>query len=530
MNKPPTVFLSFSSRDMKYVNDLIAVLKYQNIDIWDYSNEIEAIEAGTFIEDRLKDEICNRDVFIPLVSSNSLDEKTGRYTRLETAYAIKAGKKIIPLVMPESAGTIWAPPYDALQSLLYLKFDFNYDIEFARNMFLLCSKLNVEFQPLDKSHHKLPLWSFFRSEIHELPKSNYHYGMLMGILWSFNKCFFEEDWIGAEQRIRLFTHNCEYFVPGYRIFYPHIVHAVCLRNLSRYDEAEESYLKAGKNRPGYAEENIYGGLAGISFERGDNEKSFQLYEKSLQLAPDGLNSDEKFNYAVAMLITGRAVDSELSGFVLDLDPEDYGREARHVYNAKAWLLSTHNQFTKAVAILKEAIQNDNFDENTFLFYSKFILVILENVKKGDPESLNILEGLTGYTREGPVLDFLVNMLKVAHDKYFPESLKLARQLIELSKLKGDFAQAAMFFEDYILGENNTREELIEYALLNYYLGNKAVALAMAQKILLMSEKKLPETHRELYFEGYAHFLAGDADLARLCYIKSRVDLSYYKLD
>ena len=191
MKDYPSVFLSFSSMDMKFVNELMAVLKYQNIDIWDYSNEIEAIEAGTVIEERLKKEILDRSVFIPLVSINSVNPAHGRYTMMETMFAIENGKSIIPVILtgaPDPSG--WPAPYSLLKDLIYLRFDFMDDKDFVRNMVLLCSKLHTGFQPLNKSHPRLPLWSFFRTEIHEIPKSNYHYGLLMTILWNFNKAFF----------------------------------------------------------------------------------------------------------------------------------------------------------------------------------------------------------------------------------------------------------------------------------------------------------------------------------------------------
>ena len=59
MGKKKRIFLSFSSRDMKYVNDFMATLKHQGLEVWDYSNEIESIEAS--IANRKHPEIETED-------------------------------------------------------------------------------------------------------------------------------------------------------------------------------------------------------------------------------------------------------------------------------------------------------------------------------------------------------------------------------------------------------------------------------------------------------------------------------------
>lgn len=528
MKDYPSVFLSFSSLDSKYVNDLMTVLKYQNINIWDYSNEIEAIEAGTVIEERLKKEIIARNIFIPLVSDNSVNPDHGHYTRMETRFAIKNGRSIIPVVLPSApAPSGWPSPYSQLKDLIYLRFDFTDDKAFIRNMVLLCSKLGTRFQPLDKSHTRLPLWSFFRTEIHEIPKSNYHYGLLMTILWTFNRAFFNQNWPEAEKRIDLFIRNCEYLVPEYRMFYPYIVHAVCLRYLLKYNEAEEAYNKARQNRPGYDEENIYGGMGGVCLERGEFEKSFLYYEKSMQASHAGLNDDEKLNFVVASLNTGREVNKELSDFVLGLDPEKYGKEAKHIYNTKADLLFLNEKPFSAVRMLESAMKKGNSDESTILFYIEFLLSILAKAETGDSKSWDFLQSRIKRLDKESVYEFLIGKVKDSLDKDFKESLKLRKTIVELTKRIGDFGRAKAFFETYIKGENNSGEELIEYALLLYHLGFRNAALSQAEQVVKKFEKQSTDLQRDLYFEGFAHYFLGQYENAKFCYIRSKMVLDYY---
>jgi|GEM_PF-6618903 tetratricopeptide (TPR) repeat protein len=528
MSKPSSVFLSFSSRDMKFANEIMAVLKYQGVDIWDYSNEIESIEAGTDIEERLKSEIRQRDVFVPMVSPNSMDLSVGRYTRLETDYAIKSGKTIIPVVLPDSPEPAqWLPPYSMLLNLLYLRFEFMDDKDFIRNLVILCQKLGAGFQPLDESHPRLPFWSFFRAEIHDIPKSNYHYGLLMSILWGFNKCFFMEEWVQAENRIGLFIRNCEYLVPDYAMFYPYIVHAVCLRHMAKYDEAEKEYLKAMESRPGYGLENIYGGLAGVYLEKEDYEKSFHWYERSLKESTAGLNGDEKFNFVVASLHAEKEVSRELSDFVLGLEPIKFGKEAKYLYNAKACLLYLKGMLHDSIGMLNAGLQANCHDENTFLFYIRSMLAIVRKSLEGSEESGKFLARFSIEPNEDSACVFLIHMVKRAVDLYYPHSKKLSRCLVELSKKRGDFEQARAFFETYILGENNSREDLMEYALLLFHLGKKHAAAEMAKKVLGMSLKQLPANHREMYFEGMAYYLLDQKESADFCYRNANLGLGYY---
>jgi|WetSurMetagenome_2_1015567.scaffolds.fasta_scaffold43985_2 hypothetical protein len=527
-NEYPSVFLSFSSLDMKFVNELMAVLKYQKIDIWDYSNEIEAIEAGTIIEERLKKEILERSVFIPLVSVNSVNPAHGRYTMMETNFAIKNGKSIIPIILTGAPDpSDWLYPYSDLKDLLYLRFDFMDDKDFIRNMVLLASKLNTHFQPLDKSHPRLPLWSFFRTEIHEIPRSNYHYGLLMTILWNFNKAFFDQDWTKAEKLIDLFIRNCEYLVPEYKMFYPYIVHAVCLRYLYKPNEAEVSYYKAKDSRPGYGEENIYGGLGGVYLERGDFEKSYYYFEKSMQAAPCGLNDDEKFNYVVANLNTGREVNRELSDFVLDLDPEKYVSDANKIYNTKADLLYLNGYPFEAVSMLESAMEKGSSDENTILFYIEFLLSIFAKAETGDEKSWDFLQSRIKKGDSGSFYNFLIKKAKDSLDTTLKESLKLRKTVVELSKRNGDFGTARTLFEAYIKGDYNSSEELIEYALLLYHLGFRSDAVSQAEQVVKMSENMSADLQKDLYFEGFARYFLGQHEFAKFCYIRSQLDQFFY---
>ena len=81
MKNPTRFFISFSSCDLKYVREIMAALKGQELDFWDYSNIIESIEIAEQIDDRLIKEIEACTHMILVISTNSMNHDIGRFCR-----------------------------------------------------------------------------------------------------------------------------------------------------------------------------------------------------------------------------------------------------------------------------------------------------------------------------------------------------------------------------------------------------------------------------------------------------------------
>ena len=504
MENSKSVFLSFSSQDMSYVNELMAALKHQNVDVWDYSNEDESIRGGEKIDERLKKEIDSHDVFIPVISSNSMNLKYGEYTRLETRYALKEGKEIQAIKHPGAPDSKkWIEPYSAFKGNLFIDFDIWDDRSFIRALIKLCNKLGVDFQPLDKAHKRLPFWSDFRKEVANISKSNYNYSLMMEYLWAFNKYFFMEDYKQAELLIRIFAENCEYLLPDYKPFYPLIVWAVCLRHTGRLEEAEVCYLQAQDNRPGYDEQNIYAGLGGIALERTDYETSYAYYQQSLKANASEFNADEKYNYVVASLNAKKEIDTELGDFVLNMEEGYWGKKSVYLYQTKSLILSRRNAYEEANLMLNQGILAGHQDELSYLFMSRN----LHSMDKRE-EAISLLE------------DTLLTI--------YPDSGILAREIMELTKMIPENERALHYFEQFIAAEENTREELIEYALLLSQTKKMAKMKEIALRVLEYSRLNFPASPLELYYDGFAHFLLDDQNRAACYYEKAGLKLPYYK--
>jgi len=503
MAVPISVFLSFSSKDLSYVNELLASMKHQGIDVWDYSNDIESIEAGDVIEERLKREIDQRRVFIPVVSSNSISKEFGKYTKLETEYAIKNKKRIIPLKLSEApAMDEWSYPYSELKSTLYLEVDVFNDIAYTRQLIKLCRELHIEFQALDKSHPKLPFWSEFRAEVFEIPKTNYHHSLLMEFLWVFNKHYFKSNYKEALSHIDLFITTCSYILPDYKPFYPLIVQGVCHRHLGKLEEAESCYLKASENHPGLDEANIYGGLGGIYLQKGLYEKSYHYYSESLKHSVYDNDTDEKFNFAAASLYANKNIDIDLENFVLDISPSEFGGKAIALYHAQSQIFYRREEFRKSMFCLGKTIIAGDFDQSSMLFLSRSI------------------------QKEFGVLQSQL-FLELSISTFFPSSRRLKRELLEITKEGKEYVRAKRLFEQYILNENNSYEELIEYVLLCFGVTDDKKAFRIAESIIESSRINYPSIPTEMYYLGFAYYVLSENETASILYHIANTGLPTY---
>jgi hypothetical protein len=86
------LFISFSSKDIPVVREIMGGLQFQNFEFWDYSDELQQISLLEEIKPRLIEEIEKCDYFIALVSKNSTDKKKGSFPHFEVDYAVNTKK------------------------------------------------------------------------------------------------------------------------------------------------------------------------------------------------------------------------------------------------------------------------------------------------------------------------------------------------------------------------------------------------------------------------------------------------------
>jgi len=114
------VFISYSHKDKKFVNQLTQRLKEQNIDVLLDSKEIS---IGTNIAERIRESISKVDFFILILSKNSADSKWVNYELSATMLnEISRQETIILPVLIEDCQI----PF-SLQDRLYADFRFSFD-------------------------------------------------------------------------------------------------------------------------------------------------------------------------------------------------------------------------------------------------------------------------------------------------------------------------------------------------------------------------------------------------------------------
>jgi len=454
-------------------------------------------------QDLQHEQIDRRDIFMPIVSTSCMDKGTGEYTKKETSYAIAQNKKIIPIKHPSAPDVKdWKDPYSKLSGLLYLEFNLQDDKDFIRTIIKLCKAANVPFKPLVDAHEKLPFWSDFRKEISEIPTSNYHYTLIMEYLWDFNKFYQVRDYEQAEAMISIFVNSCRQLIPDYKPHYPLVVWAVCLRHLGKQDQAEECYLQARDNFPERDKQNIFAGLGGLYLEREDYTKSYDYYKKSLEHSKREFNDDEKYNYVTASLNIDRDTDRELEDFVLGLKENNWGQRSVYLYQVKAMIYSKRDEYENALDVLDRGAESGHYNEKSavLIAWNKWSLSLKEEA---------------------------ISFLEQSLSSEFPGSILLAREIMEYTKSLSDFLRAREYFEKFLLPGNSTRKDLVEYALLYYFTEDIEKSREIARSLIDRSKTEYPATNRDLYYDGFAHFLAEEYEMARMCYMKSNLNLDYY---
>jgi tetratricopeptide (TPR) repeat protein len=505
--KNTNVFISFSSRDISFVREIMSGLSSQDIDFWDYSDNIYSIEAGQNIEGRLKQEIDGCDYFIPLISNNSVDKEIGRFTRMEVKYAIDIGllnsERFIPVELNDlnSKPIVKNGPYVLIKDLLYLEFELHNISSYVNLIESICKRIGKDFIPQIEAHPKLPFWRLFRDEVLSLAHSNHSHVHLMSIIGEFNEYMKRGDWKQANFLIGYFISSCNYYIPGYQMFYPWIVKAVCEQELNLLDEAWKSYEAAKKVK--LNDENVYGGFGNICMQKEDficAEKNFAL---SIQYCPVHENTDERINLLTAKVSLNKAIDKKEGDFVLDLDATSfYGDAQTKILNLQQAVRFQNKNYKEIIKSYNEMVKNDQHD-STSLIYCIFSHSALGNYHEAEKCLLAAIE-------------------KSKHTgKRFDQTM-LYQQLSDLYLDIGRVEEALEIYRSFLLQPDRiTRPTFIKYARIQRYLKNFDETKRACEQMLLGGKTfPLPISEEDYYFDGFVWFLLGNNERAQYDYERS----------
>lgn len=360
MEKTMRFFVSFSSRDLKYVREIMAALKGQKIDFWDYSAIAESIEAGNKIDLRLRREIDACTHMIVVISKNSMNVDIGRFCRFELEYALNNIAKapyFIPVIVEScdeknlngmigktlnrfisyaskpQQKLILKPPYDIFENDLHLELDESPE-SIVKFTVKICQTIDRVYIPPIEAHANLPFWKLFRKEVEELAHSNNVHVEVMMILGEFNEFYKKAEMRLALKKISFFIDTCDNRVPDYKPFYPLIVKAVCETELKMYDEAMKSYEKAKSIH--LKNQDVIGGIGTLYFKTNEFRKAADFFEQIIKTNTNEDVTNARINLIITRQNMGTLITPEEERFLFNVNTDLYPDDLKTaILNAQA---------------------------------------------------------------------------------------------------------------------------------------------------------------------------------------------------
>jgi len=384
MGKAVQFFVSFSSRDLKYVREIMAALKGQKIDFWDYSDIAESIEAGNKIDTRLSREIDACTHMIVVISKNSMNAQIGRFCRFELEYALNSNTKAAPYFIPvmvesldeknslEMIGKtinrlfsaaskphqklILKPPYDIFEN--YFRLELNESAESVVKFTVkICQTIDKVYIPPIEAHANLPFWKLFRKEVEELAHSNNVHVEVMMILGEFNEYYKKAEMQLVLKKINYFIDTCDNRVPDYKPFYPLIVKAVCETELKMFDDAMKSYEKAKSINP--RNQDIIGGIGTIYFKTNEFRKAVDCFEQIIKSNTNEDVTNARINLIITRQNMGTQVTAEEERFLFNVNTDLYPDDLKTaILNAQAVQYRIKKDYQALENLCKAIISKD----------------------------------------------------------------------------------------------------------------------------------------------------------------------------
>ena len=364
MGQDMRFFVSFSSRDLKYVREIMAALKGQEIDFWNYTDIIQSIEIGETINDRLIRELETCTHMIVVISEHSMDPETGHFCRFEMEYARSRKNHKMPVFIPVVIGLQGKPkleyPYDEFEKEFCQELDHTPE-SIVRLTVKICNLIGKDYIPLIEAHPNLPFWKFFRKEVEDLAHSSKEHIDLMMVLGEFNEYYKMAGMHRALFLISYFLQSCKYKLISYEPFYPLIAKAVCETELGKYEEALASYEQAGLIHPD--DQDVIGGIGTVFFRKGEYQKAEACFEKIIQDPDNREVTNARINLAICKLAMNKPISPSEAEFLFQVDISGYPADLKTaILNARGIYLLTEKKYDALEQLCLE-IKKDNLDDN-----------------------------------------------------------------------------------------------------------------------------------------------------------------------
>jgi len=515
---PPHFFISFSSRDIPAVREIMAALDYQGFTFWDYSNDVQQIETGTQIDQRLFTEIDKCDYLLMVVSRNSVDPSIGRFTIRELEYALGKGMhregKILPVLLTDHTPEIFSGPFRELENDKHEEFVTGQVDSLINLIISICYHTNTDFKPYIRAHPRLPFRELFTEEVLEIGKAlkNNYYVELMRIISEFSGYYQKGNYQTAYLLITHFISFCSWRIPEYAPVYPYIAKAVCEQDLCLDALAENSYRKALEQSPNNPD--ALGGVGVVCMQTGRYEEAAEYSLRASQNSKEKQVVNERLNQLVAKSLTSQVLSSDESAFILDFDISGYTEpETNRILSLKAIFCHRMKRYHEADRFFKETGINNLPDPVSAIYY------FLNRSALNDP-----------FAELKSLLQFFITS-----DRYLGFRNRFYIYLAELFYNKGELDKFRNVFETHLLtAERKTRETALRYIRLLKNIGIRndvERAKRECERYIEQYMKLLPENRSDYYYDGFARFLLGQMEQAQYDYERSgKFDVFYSEVE
>jgi tetratricopeptide (TPR) repeat protein len=499
MPRPPRIFISFSSLDREFVRKLFYSLKSQQLDVWDYSQAGSEITPGARLSEALAQQIDLSDYFIAVLSANSTNEETGRYTRHEVQHAVEAGLlrkgKVLPLVLAGDPPRTWEGVYQQLRDIMHLRVDPEDRRAYEEMIARLCCRFGWRYVAPFVGDPRLPFARRFEDEVRRLPLPIALFNELMVLIKEFGHKFAAGDWLEADALISYFLMVCGYKALEPPPYYPRIIKGVCELQLGRFVEAEASFLEASRHPA--ADENSYGGLGQVYLRQRRFPQALAAFEKAREICPEGLDLEARFNILATQIEMGEPAGDEqfLDRFNMnELLPDDRLR----LINLRGVLYFRKGRYQAAVDVFQSAYAQKLADATT----AAYLAMALREL--GCPQEA-------------------IRLLRTEAERL--KDINLYHHLADLCLTCGRIDEALRVYERELCEPpHRTRQYMMEYARVLNSLDQRrygALARRICGTVLDGDHFDIPKTGEDFYYDGFANYLLGNNERARYDYERSR---------
>jgi hypothetical protein len=296
-------FVSFSSRDGEFAGKLMASLRLQNIDLWDYSNSAQDIPLGESVKANIRKWIDGSVHFIAVLTTASTDPETGKFTIFEMQYAHQKGKRILPVaVAPFSPGKL-APSLEFLADAKYLPFDPEGGQDYERSFARLCQEMAIPYVPPFLGDPRIIFAARFDREIRGLKIPNEQQILLRTTIDDFTRQYAAGKWTDAKETITFFGLACKRFLRNVTLYYPTLLLALCEMHQNSFDSAQK-ILQPLLTHP-LADENLWCALGQIRFLKGEFQEALEAFRIAREKCPEGKDWEARFNILAASMELAR---------------------------------------------------------------------------------------------------------------------------------------------------------------------------------------------------------------------------------